>query len=176
MRLSAPIYGLKRQARLLSRREEIPYHEALNRIARREGFRSWSLLATRVSTSRAGKRLKGELEPGDLVLVGARPGQGKTLLSLELAIEAMKAGQRGVFFSLECNKADVKGYFAALGEDAESYSASFDFDDSDDICATYIVDRLHSCPEGAVVVIDYLQLLDQKRENADLMEQVRLLL
>jgi len=44
MTLSAPIHQLKRRARLLSRRERIPLHAALDRIATDEGYRSWSLL------------------------------------------------------------------------------------------------------------------------------------
>ena len=44
MRLSAPVYQLKRKARLLSRTDNIPLHEALDRIAVREGFAAWSLL------------------------------------------------------------------------------------------------------------------------------------
>jgi hypothetical protein len=36
MKLSAPIYHLKRQARILSRDENIPLHEALDRLAARE--------------------------------------------------------------------------------------------------------------------------------------------
>ena len=175
MILSWPIYRLKRQARILSRREGIPHHEALDRVAREQGFDSWSLLATRASDRRPGKHLKTELKRGDLVLIGARPGQGKTLLSLELAVEAMKAGQRSVFFSLECSKADVVKYFAAIGEDADRYTDRFDFDDSDDICATYIISSLESAPPGTVAIIDYLQLLDQKRKHAELMNQVELL-
>jgi replicative DNA helicase len=173
MKMSAPIYRLKRQARILSRREGIPHHQALDRVARDEGFDSWSLLASRATEDRSGKRIKAELQQGDLVLVGARPGHGKTLLSLELAVEAMKAGQRSVFFSLECTEADVARYFAAIGEKRELYSDKFSFDDSDDICATYIANRLGSVDPGTVVVVDYLQLLDQKRENPSLTEQVR---
>ncbi|TIS82187.1 MAG: DNA helicase, partial [Mesorhizobium sp.] len=41
MRLSAPVYHLKRQARLLSRKEDVPLHEALDRMAFKEGFGSW---------------------------------------------------------------------------------------------------------------------------------------
>ena len=44
-RLSAPIFRLKKQARTLSRAESIPLHEALNRIANAEGFKTWSLLS-----------------------------------------------------------------------------------------------------------------------------------
>ncbi len=38
MKLSAPVNILRRQARALSRKEQIPLHQALDRIARREGF------------------------------------------------------------------------------------------------------------------------------------------
>jgi replicative DNA helicase len=147
----------------------------LDRVARDEGFDSWSLLASRASVCRPGKRHEAELLHGDLVLVGARPGHGKTLLSLKIAVQAMKDGQRGVFFSLECTRDDVARYFAAVGEDPLRYTGRFDFDDSDDICAAYIVSRLQSAAPGTVAIIDYLQLLDQKRENRSLMEQVRVL-
>lgn len=175
MRFSAPVYRLKRHARILSRREKIPYYEALDRIARAEGFDSWSLLASRVSEHRPGKRLGTELEPGDLVLVGARPGHGKTLLSLEIAIEAMRAGRRSAFFSLECGRIDVVRYFSTIGEDLRRYEDRFDFDDSDDICAEYMVRELASASPGTVVVVDYLQLLDQKRVNPPLTEQIETL-
>jgi hypothetical protein len=51
----------------------------------------------------------------------------------------------------------------------------FTFDTSDNIRADYIIDRLLSAPQGTVAVVDYLQLLDQKRENSELMTQVRAL-
>jgi hypothetical protein len=175
MKLSVPIYMLKRQARLLSRTERIPLHQALDRIARREGFTAWSLLARRASERRTGKALLADLVPGDLVLLGARPGHGKTLLGLELAVEAMKIGHRGAFFTLECNEAEVARLFAILGEDPQAFRELFDFDDSDGICAGYIIERLASAPRGTVVVIDYLQLMDQKRENPDLMKQLKAL-
>jgi len=39
----------------------------------------------------------------------------------------------------------------------------------------YIVKRLATAPRGTLVVVDYLQLLDQKRDNPELMVQVRTL-
>src|SRR5215469_6830061 len=113
MQLSAPIHQLKRKAKLLSREDNIPLREALNRIAAQEGFGSWSLLAAKASAAAPPAKLFSRLAPGDLVLVGARPGQGKTLMSLELAVEAMKSGNRGVFFTLEYTEKDVLDRFQA---------------------------------------------------------------
>ena len=44
MNLSAPINELKRKAKLLGRSEGIQLNQALNRIAKEEGYVSWSLL------------------------------------------------------------------------------------------------------------------------------------
>jgi replicative DNA helicase len=175
MRLSAPIYQLRRKARLLSREARIPLHEALNRIAAQEGFAGWSLLAARVASQAPAGKLFARLSPGDLVLVGARPGHGKTLMSLELAVEAMKSGNRAVFLTLEYIERDVLDRLRAVGVERADFDGLFEFDNSDDISADYIVKKLASAPRGTLVVIDYLQLLDQKRENPALMHQVRTL-
>ncbi len=45
MKLSASIPNLKSQAKRKAKAEGIPLSEALNHIAQREGFNSWSLLA-----------------------------------------------------------------------------------------------------------------------------------
>jgi replicative DNA helicase len=175
VKLTAPIYHLKRKAKLLSREERIPLHEALDRIAVEEGYSSWSLLAAKQSGIALADTLFARLAPGDLVLVGARPGQGKTLLSLRLAVEAMKSGKRGVFFTLEYTEKDVLDRFRAIGVERAQFHELFDLDCSDAINADYIVEKLASASRGTVVVIDYLQLLDQKRENPALAVQVRTL-
>lgn len=175
MRLSQPVYHLKRQARLLSREAKIPLHQALDRIAAREGFASWSLLAAKLSETAPASKLFAQLAPGDLVLVGARPGHGKTMMSLELAVEAMKSGHRSVFFTLEYTQRDVIQRFHAIGVEPARFNELFEFDNSDAISADYIVKALGSAPRGTLAVVDYLQLLDQKRENPGLMDQVRTL-
>jgi hypothetical protein len=171
MTLSVPIYRLKRKARLLSRERKIPLHEALDHVAAEEGFRSWSLLAAKASSTAPAGKLFARLAPGDLVLLGARPGQGTTLLSLELAAEAMKSGNRAAFFTLEYTERDVLD----LVRDLDFDRTRFDFDGSDAISAGYIAKRMASAPSGTLVVIDYLQVLDQRRENPALMDQVRTL-
>lgn len=172
MELSAPIYQLKRQARLMSRNEAIPLHLALDRIAASEGFASWSLLAAKLAAIPRAARLYATLKPGDLVLVGARPRQGKTQMSLELAVEAMKSGNRGLFFSLEYTEKDINNQFGAIGLDPAVFGTKFTFESSDAINADYIVARLRQEPRGTLAVVDYLQLLDQRRINPDLMTQV----
>jgi len=173
MRLSTPVHQLKRAARLMARRERIPLHAALDRIAMSEGFVSWSLLAAnRAAPASRGRQILMSLEEGDMLLIGARPGQGKTLLGLEIAGEAMKSGRRAVFFTLEYTVRDVAGRFATLGMDAAGFGDRFLFDDSDAICADHIAARLAAMPRGTLAVIDYLQLLDRKRDHPDLAAQV----
>jgi replicative DNA helicase len=175
MRLSAPVYLLRRKAKLLSREERIPLHAALDRIAAQEGFGAWSLLAARALSVAPAVKLFAHLCPGDLVLVGARPGHGKTLMSLELAVAAMKSGGRAVFLTLECVEKDVLDCLRTIGVEPASLDGQFEFDNSDDISSDYIVQKLAGAPRGTLVIVDYLQLLDQKREKPELMDQVRAL-
>lgn len=175
MRLSAPVYHLKRKAKLLSRKENIPLHAALDRIAAQEGFAGWSLLAARASAAAPAAKLFARLSPGDLVLLGARPGHGKTLMGLKLAVEAIKAGHRAKFFTLEYTEREVLERFRAIGAEPATFDGRFEFDTSDAISAGYIIDQLSTAPGGTLVVVDYLQLLDQRRDNPQLEDQVRTL-
>lgn len=173
MKLSTPVFILKQQAKALSRREKIPLHQALDRLAKREGFKAWSLLAEKVRSDDLGTTLLEQLRPGDLMLLAARPGQGKTLLSLDLATKTMRRGHRAAFYTLCATKADVAKWVGAIDEDWSAFGDRALVDDSDDICADYIVTRLGAVPARTLVIVDYLQLLDEKRKHPELMVQVR---
>ncbi len=175
MKLSAPVHRLKRLAKELSRGDKIPLHAALDRIAQGEGFATWSLLASRLSAESPGSDLPDRFEAGDLVLVGSRPNQGKTMKALELVVRAVQSGQRGWFFSLEWTLRDVLSGLEKLGATVSDLMERFEFDSADTLCASYVIGRLAHAPRGSVVVIDYLQLLDQKREHPELAVQVRAL-
>ena len=172
MKLDIPLYQLKRRAAELAREQHIPRHEALNRIARSRGFRSWSLLAARFAATSAVRGLLAQFAAGDLVLLAARPGHGKTLLSLELAATAARQGTHCHFFTLEYTKMDVMEQFRSIGIDPGHLEGRFHFDGSDSISAEYISAALDDVPRGSVVIVDYLQLLDQRRTNPDLSSQV----
>lgn len=170
--LSAPIYILKQQARVLARREALPLHEALDRIARREGHAAWSHLAARSQADDGTAAVYSRLQPGELLLLAARPGQGKTLLAAGLAIEALTRGHGAAFFSLEETEAGVARCFARQGRRIDAFGARLVIDCSDRICADHIVDRLAAASPGTLVVVDYLQLLDQPRERPPVAQQV----
>jgi len=172
MKLSVPIYSLKRRAKSISREKNIPLHAALDKVAKTEGFDNWSLLAARTKASISTTEMMGILKSGEIVLFAARPGQGKTLTGIDLVAKSTRAGNHAWFFTLEWNKADVEEVVNYLDEVPLATNSYFHFDGSDMISADYIIDRLVSAKRGTLVVINYLQLLDQKRTHPDLTKQV----
>ncbi|MEM8693359.1 MAG: DNA helicase [Pseudomonadota bacterium] len=171
MRLSAPIYKLKRQAKLLARAEKIPLHTALDRVAASEGFESWSLLASNTSFRSPSDRILAAIQPGEMVLLGARPGQGKTLLGLELVARAQAVGRAGYFFTLDYTSVDVVRHFEDLGFKVSDGRHAM-IDTSDAVCSDHIIRRVGPTDGSEIIVVDYLQILDQKRTNPSLQDQV----
>ncbi|MBB4004149.1 DNA helicase [Aurantimonas endophytica] len=170
MRLSVPVYQLKRRAKLLARSEKIALHDALDRVARAEGFASWSLLASRLEANPPDRTILSRLAAGDLLLLGARPGHGKTLLGLQLLIDAAREGRRAVFFTLEYSEREARERIRSLG--GGDRGDRLEIVAADDICADSIARHLAGSPSGTVAVVDYLQILDQQRHKPPLSEQV----
>jgi replicative DNA helicase len=175
MKLSAPIFRLKRLARDTARERSIPLHAALDGIAAQQGFSSWSLLAARHAGQSQAARLLAELQAGELVLLAARPQQGKTLLALQLALEAASAGRKAHIFTLDYTRRDVIERLSQLGANPAQVSAALAIDCSDAICASHIMAAMGEAPAGTLAVVDYLQLLDQKRDNPPLQDQIEAL-
>jgi len=176
MKLSAPIYELKSEAKRLKRTGAMPMVAALNHIAQREGYASWSLLQ-----ARAGKRpstridqLFDQLTPGDMVLLAARPLRGKTTAALQLLLQAEKAGQGSYFFSLEYTAEAFAQKMASIDPDFDVGRMGLSL--SDDISAEHIMAEVAPVVRpGMVIGVDYLQLLDQKRDKPPLQAQIEAL-
>tara|TARA_B100000678_G_scaffold290428_1_gene303361 strand:+ start:1713 stop:2414 length:702 start_codon:yes stop_codon:yes gene_type:complete len=168
MQLSQPIYQLKRRAKLLAREAGIPLHAAQDRVAQTEGFASWSLLSARYAEAARPPSILDELADGELALIAARPRQGKTRIGLQLLVDAVRTGRRAVFFTLEYTEPQARNLLAEIGAG----------DDLPEIVATDAIDaasierHLAQAPAGTVAVIDYLQVLDQRRNTPPLAEQV----
>ena len=172
MHCSAPTYVLKRKAKLLARESDIALHQALDKVAIDEGFQTWSHLVSASNNNSPAKDVLSQLEPGDLVLIGGRPGQGKTLLGLELAAKASYIRRKGYFFTLDYHKRNIAERYADLGIDLSSVHEAVAIDTSDEISGEYVINRLQVEKELALIVVDYLQLLDQKRTNPTLDNQI----
>ncbi|MHB2265612.1 DNA helicase [Aliihoeflea sp. PC F10.4] len=171
MKLSRPIFHLKRDARIAAKTHGLALHSALDKTAAREGYKSWGQLAAAHARLRPEERLHARLKPGNLVLVGGRPGQGKTLMALKLAAQAAAAGNESVFFTLEYSARNVFERLERIDMPPQSEHL-FHADCSNDICANYIEDRLRTARPGTLAVVDYLQILDQRRETPPLTRQV----
>lgn len=175
MKLSAPVFQLKRRAKLMARNDDIPLNEALDRIAREEGFSRWSLLSAQLSAGSLSQTLLSRLGDGELLLIAGRPGQGKTMLGIQLLLEATLKGRRAVFFTLEFTQQQARRHIRSLAGGAEDAGNMVEIVTSEEISAEYIIRHMAGAPKGSVAVIDYLQILDQQRNKPELSEQVRAL-
>lgn len=172
MKLSAPVYQLKRRAKLMARDENIPLHMALDRVAAAEGVGGWSLLSSRIAASTRTEALLPKLTDGDMLLLGARPGHGKTQLGIDLLLDAVCAGRRAVFFTLEYTDKEARELLHRQAGKESEFGDAVEIVTSDEISADYIMRHLAAAREGTVAVVDYLQILDQRRTNPDLASQV----
>lgn len=170
MKLSAPVFRLKKTARALSRAEGIPLHEALDRLARGEGFASWSLLAARYRPGGSAVSVLERFGPGELVLLAGRPGQGKTMLGLSLVAEASRAGREAHVYSLYLTEREIRAELEA-GHGALPGTVRIDAREGMD--AAHIEAAARDIQPGGLVLIDYLQLLDQRRDSPPLDEQLK---
>lgn len=175
MKLSAPIHILKSKAKKLKTSEGITLAEALDKVAKTEGYSSWSLLQSKSKDLFPKKKeeVLGYLNAGDLMLIGSRPGLGKTSFTLEMLVQAKREGRCCYFFTLEYTKKDIARKVSEIDENIGQFSDNLIFDFSDDISADYIIEKTEGyIKEDGLIVVDYLQLLDQKRSNPELQLQI----
>ncbi len=101
------------------------------------------------------------------------PRQGKTLLGLRLLLDAAREGRRAVLFTLEHIEREIVQRIRSLGGDLPPFLP--EIVTSDEIDADFIVRYLPDAGRGCVFVIDYLQILDQRRSKPPLSDQLKAL-
>lgn len=177
MKLSSPIHILKRNAKKLKKEQGMTMSQALDEVAKNEGFSSWSLLVSK----------KDELFPskysetlnffnnGDLVLIGARPGVGKTSFTMGLFVKAIEQKRpKGFCFTLAETHKDLARRIATYNESIGQNDDLFELNYSNDICADFIISVTNNQVQpGSIIIVDYLQLLDEKRVNPPLQDQIQ---
>ncbi len=150
--------------------------EALNIIAKREGYNSWSLLLAKNEDPlpRSYDEILDFLNPGDLVMIGGRPSMGKTSFAIGLFVQAIQTLEAKHFlFTLDLTHQEIARRIASYDESIGEANERLSLDYSDDICADYIVRKANdSVSSGSVIIVDYLQLLDHKRSHPPIQEQV----
>ncbi|MBV7267545.1 DNA helicase [Erythrobacter ani] len=169
MKLSSPIYQLKHRAKSMAREEGIPLHKAQDRIAQMEGFATWSLLSSKAATSLVTDVL-GQVESGDLVLLAARPGHGKTIVGLQALLDARRENRRSFFFTLDMTENEARDRLTDMSN--LELAKSIDVETSDEIDADFIIAALAEAAPRTIAVVDYLQLLDACRDKPELAEQI----
>lgn len=177
MKLSAPLHLLKSRAKTIKKDSGITMTEALDQVAQIEGYLSWSLLHTqqKLVIPKTKQEVLEYLLPGDLMLIGARPGLGKTQFALDILVQALDEGRHCYFFSLEYTHTKISKYFhQLLGENFNARCLSIDL--SDNISASHIIEKTRNTISTTdIIVVDYLQLLDQKRSNPEIQDQIKIL-
>ncbi|WP_418314224.1 DNA helicase [Phyllobacterium zundukense] len=156
----------------MARHNGVPLHDALDQIAREEGFARWSLLSSQIAAAALSETILSRLDDGDLLLVAGRPGHGKTKLGLQLLLDAARDERRAVFFTLEFTEQQARKHIRSLEKAPSGIGDTLEIVTSNEISAEYIIRHLSGSERGTVAVIDYLQVLDQQRSKPALSEQV----
>ena len=141
-------------------------------------------------------RVLVQLAPGDLVIVGARPGMGKTSFTMNIATNYSKTSEKAVcVFSLEMScdqivtrmlssEAMVDSYSLRSGEikpddwirlaDAASELAGCNIlvDDTSSISVADMKAKLRRVKNLGLIVIDYLQLMQSTKKTDNRVQEV----
>lgn len=176
MKLSAPIHILKAEAQKLKKEKSITNTEALDLIAKREGYDSWSLLQSKKDDlfPKNYDEILGFFNPGDIVLIGASPSKGKTIFTIGFFVQAIqKQTSKSFCFSFSETHNEIINRMNCYDQSIGEKSQYFELDYSSDINADYIIEKTKkTISKGSLIVVDYLQLLDVKMSNPPLQIQI----
>lgn len=133
------------------------------------------------------------MNKSDLILVGARPGMGKTAFAMNIAVNAAKSGKTVAVFSLEmsaeqlisrimASEAQVPSHILRTGNIQDWVSLAHAsscmvetrllIDDTPGISVGQIKSRLRRVKDLGLVVIDYLQLMQSDTTTGNRVQEV----
>lgn len=137
-------------------------------------------------------RILGGWNAGDLIVMAARPGQGKTALGLTFMYEFSKLGGKGLFIGLEMSNDQLAKRFLSLLVDMPNYkirNASLKENELMQLCeiannsqVDFFIDDDANCTIGQIkakakihkarhglelLVIDYIQLIKGSKQNRE---------
>jgi len=135
--------------------------------------RGWQVDLLRALARQRFSLLKAFLNDGDLVLIGARPSVGKSTFTYGLFVQAIEEARPKCFcFTLVERQNEMIKRMATYSH-AISRNGGYELDYSNSICADYIISvTKNQIKPGSLIVVDYLQILDEKRTNPPLQEQI----
>jgi replicative DNA helicase len=113
--------------------------------------------------------LRGGCRDGQLVVIGGRPGTGKSVLMLQFAVAAATIDKSALVVSLEMPRQEIAGRLAARFGESRVAELPVNFLDTTsnlDAIAALVKVQHRRKPLG-MLVVDYLQLLDVKGNRQD---------
>jgi len=177
MSISAPIHELKSKAKSRKKQHNLSLCKAQNQIARIEGYQNWPhLVSSNSKPIETMKQVFDFFQPGDLILLAAIPKIHKTRVACRFLKHFHRANETSFYFSLCETRATVSKRLSEIFNLEEGPAVNiFDEEDMNDERIIHLVSKCANSLEGSFCVVDYLQLLDQKRSNPDLASQIRTL-
>lgn len=107
-------------------------------------------------------QLTGGLHKGELILVGARPGMGKSSFALNIAAYVAKINKKVLYITLEMSKELIESRLDLQkdnSEEKQNGNPNIYIDDTPGIYIGELRNKLMSIKEIDLVIIDYLQLI-----------------
>ena len=135
------------------------------------------------------------MNPGDLILIGARPGMGKTAFAMNIAINLAGKNKTIAVFSLEMAKEQIVARSIATEAFVDNYklrsgfleeddwtkiaeasarlsNCDIHFDDTPNMTVTAMKAKLRKLKKLDLVIIDYLQLMHTDKNPGNRVQEI----
>ena len=162
MKLSSPIFVLKRRARQISRETDLLLSQALNLVAKQEGYRSWGSLAAKYASTRTGVDVLARFEPGDFILMECRPNPTSRSQKLQFLTGMIDLKAKAWVFSSTNDHAEIKSQIQHFGQSSSADASNLNVLNIDALDADKIVETLGPKVRGGVILIEDLNELTPK--------------